>query len=119
MMYFFVFTPPKTFIMVRLASLAMSVKYARGFGDLGSWLPEPRVATTSETASRAGRQTLHAKERPRGQKGFLKIMSHRHSRWRPHGGQAARLKRASARRVRVTILFEIDYGFRNYAPHSG
>src|SRR6266436_3665237 len=103
MMYFLVSTPPKTFIMVRPASFAMSVKYARGFGDLEFWLPEPRVATTSETASRTSRQAFHAKERAREQEGFLKIMSHRHSRWRPHGGQAARLQRAGARRVRVTI----------------
>src|SRR5882762_1870994 len=87
MMYFLVSTPPKTSIIVRPASFAMSIKYARGLGGRGFWLLDRPIATASETGNRIDRQIRHAREWPRDQEGFLKIMSHRHSRLRPHGGQ--------------------------------
>src|SRR5258708_3254593 len=91
MMYFFVFSPPKTFIIVRPASFALSAKYARGLDDWGFWRLEPSVASTSRTGSRDNKQTGSASRAQRRRGGFLEGMSHRHSRWRPQAGQGTRV----------------------------
>src|ERR1700730_2012520 len=111
MMYFLVVSPPKTFIMVRPASLAVSIKYARGFDGWGSWRLKLSVATTSKTSNRTDTQTRNASGNPRQSEGFLEIMSHRHGRLRPHSGQGVR---AFGRMLLVPVLlfrFEPDCRF--------
>src|SRR5260370_1839116 len=89
MMYFLVFSPPKTFIMVRPASLALSVKYAMGLEPLEFWLAGLPTARSSEKRRRAAGRICSAVISARRSEQGLEIMFHGHSRLRLDGGQEA------------------------------
>src|SRR5260370_3949066 len=98
MVYFLVFSPAKTFIMVSPASLALSVKYAMGLEPLEFWLAGLRTARSSEKKRRAAGRICSAAVIARRSEQFLEIMSHGHSRLRMDAGQeAARATRCLAR----------------------
>src|SRR5260370_16513100 len=87
MMYFLVFSPPKTFIMLSPGSLALSVKYAMGLQPLEFWLAGLRTARSSEKNRRAAGRICSAAVIARRSEQFLEIMSHRHRRFPMDGRQ--------------------------------
>src|SRR6266852_5590387 len=115
MMYFLVFSPPKTFIMVSPASLALSVKYAMGLEPLEFWLAGLRTARSSEKRRRAAGRICSAAVIARRSKQFLEIMTHGHSRVQLDGGQEA--ARATRCLARATIVVKIKSKLQRLQTH--
>src|SRR5262249_25532769 len=85
--YFFVSVPPKTFIIVRPAVLATSLKYARGCAGLEVFFGGSSTANTKETETRAANEARSIKKKPRRCPGLLKNMTSLDGRLRTNGGQ--------------------------------
>src|SRR5713101_1376369 len=104
MMYFLVFSPPKTFIMVSPASFALSVKYAMGLEFLEFWLAGLPTTKSNESGRRAASRICSEGIEARRSEQVPEIMSHGHSRVRLDGGQEA--ARTTCCLARATILMK-------------